>query len=250
MSDDRHIEDLLPAYPLGSLDPGEEGAVRGHLRRCASCRARLAEYEEVVGALGFSTAPAEPPAELRERILAGFRVAGFRADGLRAGPVSRPRGVSRWLQGLRSAPKGAAGWAAAGVLAVLCLAVLNVLLWQRVQHLETRTARLPYELIALDATPSAPAATGVILYSRDASMATLMVEDLPPLDPGQQYQLWLIRGGKRASGGVFSVSPNGYATLAVTAPLPLGSYETFGITVEPAGGSPGPTGRKVLGGKV
>ncbi|RJQ80137.1 MAG: anti-sigma factor [Desulfobacteraceae bacterium] len=31
-------------------------------------------------------------------------------------------------------------------------------------------------------------------------------------------------------------------------PRPLNSYRTFGITIEPRGGSPGPTGSKVLGG--
>ncbi len=241
MTDDRaHIEDLLPAYSLGSLDPQEREAACAHLRRCASCRALLAEYEEVVGALGFSAPPAEPPAALKGRILAG----------LAAGPQPRSRGFAGWLRRLWSAPKMAPGWAAAGAAAVVFLAVLNLLLWQRVQRLETLALQQPYRAVALAATPAAPDARGVILYSLDETMATLMVEDLPPLDPGQQYQLWLIQDGKRASGGVFSVSPEGYGILVVSAPRPLGSYQAFGITVEPAGGSPGPTGRRVLGGRI
>jgi anti-sigma-K factor RskA len=33
-----------------------------------------------------------------------------------------------------------------------------------------------------------------------------------------------------------------------TSEQPLKAFSTFGITIEPAGGSPGPTGDKVLGG--
>jgi hypothetical protein len=47
---------------------------------------------------------------------------------------------------------------------------------------------------------------------------------------------------------VFSVDAGGYGTTMVTSPLPLTSYVAFGVTVEPIGDSPGPTGQKVLGG--
>jgi len=56
--------------------------------------------------------------------------------------------------------------------------------------------------------------------------------------------------GKRTNGGVFSVDQDGYAVMEVYAPQPLSAYPQFGITVEPAGGSPAPTGEKVMGGKV
>jgi anti-sigma-K factor RskA len=58
---------------------------------------------------------------------------------------------------------------------------------------------------------------------------------------------WLIENGQRTSGGVFSVSQEGYGSLRVSSPQPLSNYSAFGITVEPVGGSPGPTGNKVLG---
>jgi anti-sigma-K factor RskA len=59
--------------------------------------------------------------------------------------------------------------------------------------------------------------------------------------------LWLIQDGQRTSGGVFSVSDEGYGSLWISSPEPLATYSAFGITIEPAGGSPGPTGDKVLG---
>jgi len=64
----------------------------------------------------------------------------------------------------------------------------------------------------------------------------------------KQYQLWLISDGEKANGGVFSVNQEGYGNLLVVSSKPLTEYSAFGITVVPEGGSPGPTGVKVLGG--
>jgi hypothetical protein len=49
------------------------------------------------------------------------------------------------------------------------------------------------------------------------------------------------------SGAVFSVDEDGYRGLEIESDEPLQDFESFGITVEPAGGSPGPTGDRVLG---
>ena len=89
----------------------------------------------------------------------------------------------------------------------------------------------------------------MLVIGSDGDEGGLVVEDLPALDANHQYQLWLIdRDGQRTSGAVFSVDAEGYGTTMVTSPLPLTSYVAFGVTAEPIGGSPGPTGQKVLGG--
>ena len=105
-------------------------------------------------------------------------------------------------------------------------------------------------VIDLAGTANAPTARGKIVVSTDGKYGTLVVENLEALDPSEQYQLWLIKDGKRTSGGVFSVDEKGYAAVVIDAPLPLVEYSSFGITIEPAGGSPGPTGPKVMGGKA
>jgi anti-sigma-K factor RskA len=69
------------------------------------------------------------------------------------------------------------------------------------------------------------------------------------LGSDQQYQLWLVLDDERTSGGVFSVDYYGYGAMVIHAPRPLNEYTSFGVTVEPAGGSPAPTGEKVLGGE-
>jgi anti-sigma-K factor RskA len=105
-------------------------------------------------------------------------------------------------------------------------------------------------VVNLAGTEFAPDASGIIVISQDGEHGTLVVDDLPDLGPEQQYQLWLIQDGERTSGGVFSVKQGGYAAKVIYAPHPLVDYGSFGVTIEPTGGSPGPTGEKVLGGNL
>jgi anti-sigma-K factor RskA len=151
--------------------------------------------------------------------------------------------ASRW-------PAPRLAWTLA-VAAVLALSLgFNLFLWRRVNRLEAISAVLPGQIAVLAATEAAAGAHGLVLFGDDGKQATLVVEDLPPLANDRQYQLWLILDGKRTSGGVFSVTPQGYGCMLILSALPLNSYQALGITVEPAGGSPGPTGQRVMGGSL
>jgi anti-sigma-K factor RskA len=140
---------------------------------------------------------------------------------------------------LRTGPS----WQPVALLLLVILAIGNIILWQRL----LREPTLPGRPVALMGTEVAPEARGTILISEGGRNGTLVVEGLPPLDAAQQYQLWLIDDGARDNGGVFSVNADGYSSMTLTAPQALDAYSAFGITIEPAGGSPGPTGAKVMG---
>jgi anti-sigma-K factor RskA len=225
---------LLPALALGCLEPRERERVSRHLESCPDCRSRLAECEELVASLSLAVPRSEPPKRLRGRIL---------RKAVRVTPPARGAWPDRWL-----APR--LGWTlAAAALLALSLG-FNLFLWRRVSRLEATAAALPGPVAVLAATEAAAGARGLLLFGSDEKEATLVVEDLPPLASDRQYQLWLIRDGQRTSGGVFSVTQRGYGCLLILAPLPLDSYQALGITVEPAGGSPGPTGQRVLAGSL
>jgi anti-sigma-K factor RskA len=136
-------------------------------------------------------------------------------------------------------------WGLVSLVLLVVLAVSNLWLWGRLRQLESTEQ---FFVIPLAGTDAHPEGSGLIVISSDGKYGTLVVEELPLLDESQQYQLWLIRDGVRTSGGVFSVYGSGYASLHVRSEEPLISFDSFGVTVEPAGGSPGPTGEKVLGG--
>ena len=156
-----------------------------------------------------------------------------------------------WWQRLVSLfQRTAPAWGIASLALITLLVASNVWWWQRTEHHGPMTTTGGMRIIALAGTEAAPDATGTLVISDDGEHGALVVDGLPLLSTGLQYQLWLIRDGQRTSGGVYSVDAEGYGVLWIDAPEPLASYAAFGITVEPTGGSPGPSGEKVLGGSL
>jgi anti-sigma-K factor RskA len=89
---------------------------------------------------------------------------------------------------------------------------------------------------------------GTFLYMPERRFAVLHMWGLDPLDAGEEYQAWFVRpDGSRVSGGIFAAEPESLFTSAVlTTPAPVGEFSGLGVTVEPAGGSLEPTGRRIL----
>lgn len=106
----------------------------------------------------------------------------------------------------------------------------------------------PPEVVPLGGTVDAPNAGGVF-YQRD-SRAFVVLHGLPPLAADQTYQLWLIpAAGAPIPAGELSVHSVDVNRQQVTLPetnRAYQSYQQIGITIEPAGGSPAPTGALVL----
>ena len=136
------------------------------------------------------------------------------------------------------------------LILILALGINNFRLGQQVQQLSKPTPTLGYRIVHLEGTQAGQDASGLMVITDEGKAGTLVVDGLPALDATRQYQLWLIKDGKRTSGGVFSVDTNGYGAMVVISVLPLVEYPSFGVTVEPFGGSPAPTGQKVLGGNL
>ena len=236
---EEHVFDLLPGFALGCLDASEESQVVEHLVGCDQCQAELKRFDRVVEVLPMAMKMADPPAELKSRILA------------RASQSSKqmPRRASSWSRFLDSLRQSSPVWAVASLALVLVLAISNVMLRQQLGQAQ-EDGQGVMRTVVLDGTGLSPEATGRVVISRDGRRGVVVVDGLPKLDETQQYQLWLMKDGQRDSGGVFSVGSSGYGWVYVRSPDPLASYQTAGITIEPEGGSPGPTGEKVLGGNL
>jgi anti-sigma-K factor RskA len=230
MKDHQEILDTIPAYALGILDPEEAEQLSAHIASCAECQAELNAQQETVGYLGYAAPDHTPPSGLKDQIM----------DHIQPSGQDVPESTVPWWRQLFGR-RPALSLAAVGL--IVLLAVGNILLWNQVQALRT----LSFDVISLSSTTSTPSAKGLIIVSADGRYGTLVASDMQPLDETQQYQLWLIKDGERTSGGVFSVSGSGYTAFQVYSKEPLSSFDAFGITVEPYGGSPAPTGEKVLG---
>jgi anti-sigma-K factor RskA len=236
--DEGHIVELLPAYALNILTQEETSRVTEHLATCLACQAELRAYQLIADDLPLALAQAAPRPVLKDQLMREIR--SRKAKSTLASPLTVWQQLAIFLR--RSAP----AWAMA---LVVVLALGNLLLWRRL-HATGDRGPAPMQVIALANTQNSPKAMGTLVINQSGEYGSLVVDGLALLDSGHQYQVWLIKDGQRTSGGVFSVNPEGYASLELDAPLSLIQYQSIGITIEPAGGSPGPTGVKVLGGDL
>lgn len=85
-----HVDDLIPAYALGALDPEEREAVDRHCRDCSRCARLVAEERRVVGLLPLAVPSAIPAPDVKLALFA--RVAQVQAHGQRV--VSEPAAAS------------------------------------------------------------------------------------------------------------------------------------------------------------
>ncbi|GAB4560099.1 MAG: anti-sigma factor [Anaerolineae bacterium] len=241
MTEHAEIEALIPAYAIGAADPEERELIEAHLRQCGRCRALLADYrllaDEMAQAVPLVDAPRHLADDLRRRLAAERR----------AIPASAPR------------PRLWRPMAWVGLAATLILLLGTNFYWaMRTRQLSEEVAIQATAIVALAEAPTvtlegdepAPNARGVLYLEPDATVAILHVYGLPPLPSDKVYQLWLIRDGQRDSGGLLRVDENGEGVLLVRAPRPLREYQAVGITIEPEGGSPGPTSPRVIGGRM
>jgi len=238
MFDEAHILDLLPARALGILEPEEAGRVEEHLSSCLICRDESQSLQETGAELAFALPPAAPSPDLKERLMQ-------RVQETRPQPRLETQAPSRpWLDRLLPA------WGFASLVLILILGAASLSLWQRLDEVDAFMSPGGMRAIPLEPGDAAPRATGFVLVSADGADGALVVDGLPSLDEDHEYQLWLVRDGERTSGAIFSTDENSYGGTRIRAPLSLLEYSSVGITIEPAGGSPQPTGERVLGGPL
>jgi len=239
MKSAKHPIDLIPAYILGCLDEEEAQSLSCHIHTCKACRKEVAAYQSIVFQLGHSVPTVEPPSHIKSAILHETKASQHKnGTTLR---VKRRRFKFSFVTPV---------WSTTAAILIIVLGVGNLLLWDRVRHLRHEIQSGDAHLIELEGEEGAPSAEGYVYISDDGREGTLIAEELPALTNDQVYQVWLIRDGSRTSGGVFSVSDDGYGSLRINSSSPLNSFSSIGVSIEPAGGSISPTGEKVLGGKL
>ena len=230
MKDNHEEMDLIPAFALGSLDAEDSDRVREHVAHCPACRNELASFQEVTGRLALAVPEQDPPAWLESKIME--KVLSSR----------RARSFPRFL-GIRRP-------ALAGIAAALILALGAGNIYLLARPFQSQALVPGLVTVVLTGTKETPQAYGTIVIDRDDNRGVLAVRGLAPLAATRAYQLWIIKEGERRSGGLFNVSPDGYGSLQVTVPAGFTGFTRFGISIEPAGGSPAPTGARVMSGKI
>jgi anti-sigma-K factor RskA len=235
------FRDLLPAFALEALDPDEVRMLETHLKTCPDCQDSLEEYRAVGDGLMFALPLRTPPPRVRARLVASLAAAKAPTPSTRrAWPI----------------------WQLVGGLALVILLALNVSTLSQLQALQRQQTALTQQLqtsqtaLALVAYPegrtltvTGQQATGTLVLNSELKSGVLFAWGLQTLDAAQTYQIWLIQpDGRRVSGGLFRPEPSQpFVSVVIPSSRPFSDFTGMGVTIEPAGGSPGPTGPKVLG---
>jgi len=102
----------------------------------------------------------------------------------------------------------------------------------------------------LQPSDTAPSAQGKLWIDELSGQGMIMARDLPRLANDQSYQAWLVNAEGRVNAGLLREYEDSVYYLVIQPPGKLTDYQRLGVTREPAGGSPGPTGPRVIGGDI
>jgi hypothetical protein len=213
---------------LGAL--ADAGSYREHLGECASCRAEVAELQQVVDTLPASVPGIRAPEALRERVLATVR---SEAELLKAAhsPAEQPSARAGRRRPLRVSLFGA-GLAIAATAAAAVAITVGL---RSSTHVRVRTAQIAANI------PGAHASLRL-----RGGHAELVVSGMPQPPLGDIYEVWLARGPStvQPTDALFGVTNTGSGSVNV--PGDLNGVQQVMVTREPRGGSSRPTSPPLL----
>lgn len=230
------LKALIAPYVLGAVSREEEREVRSHIMSCEDCMQEAESFSGTAAALALAVDEAPLPAGFEDAVLAQVEESRPATGGA---PVRTPW-WTRWMRPV-------AGVAALAVVASIVLAGAFLATRSRLQRYEDAVLPLVHgEGMRLEGAGGA-----VARMVPTAGGATLFATGLDEAPDRHTYQLWLmectdpsdIETCDPTSAGTFDVS-GGLAVLQTDADLE--GYDRAAVTVEPDGGSDGPTTTPVI----
>jgi anti-sigma-K factor RskA len=260
---DPRIEELLPFYALDALTDEERELVEAYLAEHPEARAEISDLNSGVSALPYGISPVEPAPQVKEALMARVNAdAKVRARSRER--ASRPPFLS-FLNRMRGENILRAFTLGIATLAIVWVMILNTrisqlqneisglheTLAQQANTLEQILVNLPKSpsnviTVSFQGTKIEPGVHGQLIADPQEQSAVLIISGLPKLEANKTYQVWLGSGGTLVSAGLLSIDENGQGVVIVTSKESIGSFNQLGISVEPEGGSPQPTGDIVV----
>ena len=255
------FEEIGASMAAGTATPQEQEMLLAHLSTCADCTVICKAFSEVAAILPQALPPMQPPPSVRANLLEAIA----REKGIAPGvPLTFPRPELAFLK--RFAWAWPLGWAFAGIFGIIlawtaqimqqttashqaAVQALQLTLAEKEELLALMEARQSL-LVSLTGSSALPNALGRVIWNPETNTGLMIALNLPPAPTGKVYQLWAIQGGAPVDAGIFA--PSRETELFKTKPLPnpKEAISLFAITMEPAGGSPGPTSDIILKGEV
>ena len=277
---DELSQELASLYAVGLLVGDELARFEQELAKSPALQRLVRELQEASAQLAFTAPAAEPPAELRARLLERLDTAANWREQRKVIAFRTPLWVA---------------WAAAAVFAVMCAWLGQLYIGSRfeaatlrdqqtVAEFTLRTVRnqleaeriiaghqlssLTERLASLDRqlkeegdlakfkiatlaslAGNTPQALAVAVWNPAKQEGVLTVEKLPALAADKDYQLWLVdpQYPIPVDGGVFTVDPaTGEARITFHANKHVKSVAKFAVSLERKGGVPKAEGPMVL----
>jgi hypothetical protein len=220
------IRELLAPVALGAAEPDEVALVEEHVAGCASCREELAGLCDAADVLALAVPQHDPSPALRDSLMTRVRAESAARAGAEVAPDRAPR------RGLGSRMRGALSsirpWPAVAVAAVIAAVLLG---WNIVlQTTEDSGGGEQVAALSVTGTADAPDISGRIVYVPDEATAIVRLSNLPPLDQGDAYQLWVLRDGVPESAGLFEQTG---PSQAVRVAAGLDDADALAVTAQP-----------------
>ncbi len=243
---------MAATFGLGAQPPEERVAYLAHLELCEVCRQLAGQFQATADLLPSSLEEQAGSPSLKGRIMAEAAADLPRQNRRALEPLRGERLPRKWRWSGWILPQAAAVMAVL-ILAVVSVATWNVILWdqgnQRDQTLVAQDRLLSAiaagaRISLLAGTEAAPRASATLIQEPGVRSAFLLVSGLPTLPEGQEYQVWKITGQGPASAGIFSSTDS--IEQLVNLPTDFFGADAIGVSIEPRGGSPQPTGDIVL----
>lgn len=257
MSMDEDRDGFAAEYVLGTLDADERAQADALMLVDDGFAARVRQWERRLGELNALVAPVEPPAPVWERIKAGLAEAGqsehlhlpevpaprMRADAPAAEIIQMRQRMQRWR-----------GFSAITGLMAACLVGIVLVREYKPDALppELRPARPVRVVEVVREVPSTQPAQYVAVFQKDEqSPAFVMSIDIEKRMvmvrqvaaerlPDKAYQLWIATQPGAAPKSLGMIERDNFTVKAMLVgydPAMIDSA-TFGISLEPLGGSP------------
>jgi anti-sigma-K factor RskA len=266
----------LTDYVFGAMAPAEAAEFERKLEECRTHVALAREYSEVVGILGASAPPVEPPAGHKSRLMARIAVTPQeRSTSVTSVGDAETLAADVTPIRLNPAPPQPAPTSGATVtdlgayrerrrstpvLPIFAAAAAAIILlvglwgWSLQQRLNATQADLNippgYVAFPVQGEGPQPDASAVVFFNPETNQASLLANGLQPLPAGKVYELWLLPPGfpdeNPVAAGVFNVNERGQARHETNTPSRLRDYAGVAVTVEDNPGVEVPAGPIVL----
>lgn len=235
-------------YLNGTLTAEEMREFQLHLSSCEDCR----ELVEAVGELPYLAEAAEPPAGMKDRILANVFDESDREE-----PIIHQQATAQAVEpASKPAPKVVPmakpskerNWLRPMIAAVLLLSLLgNAYAFMKLSDDGGGQTEAAFQSIDMQASENFGGhAKAALLSEGDSLEVVVQAEQLQELSGSEVYQIWLLKDGKPIPAGAFEADADGEGAAYYQLEQNTEEWDTIAITLEPEAGNELPQGEIVL----